>query len=219
MSHTHPGVQKFLIDLVVEVVRRYKVPGVEFDRARYPQLDCGYDTATKELYGKENEGAAPPDNPADARWMRWRADKLNRFLMDLNRETKNADWRGLMTNAPVVFDFSYRNFLQEYPAWMRQRSLDFVSPQVYRASVADFEAELDRQAAHMGGEVSRLVPGIDITNSRSAENLAQQIEAVRKRNLPGFVVWFYGGLTANNALEPLKAGVLKEKAELPFRLD
>jgi hypothetical protein len=102
---------------------------------------------------------------------------------------------------------------------MRQRSLDFVSPQVYRASVADFEAELDRQAAHMGGEVSRLVPGIDITNSRSAENLAQQIEAVRKRNLPGFVVWFYGGLTANNALEPLKAGVLKEKAELPFRLD
>lgn len=218
MSHTHPDAQRFLLDLVVEVIRRYKVPGVEFDRARYPQLDCGYDPATKDLYAKENDGRQPPDNPADAQWMRWRANKLNQFLAELNRQTKTADWRGLMTNAPVVFDFSYRNFMQEYPAWVRERSLDFVSPQVYRATVADFEAELDRQMAHLG-DVSRLVPGIDITNSRSAENLAEQIQAVRKRKLPGFVVWFYGGLTANNALGPLKAGVLAEKAELPFRLE
>jgi uncharacterized lipoprotein YddW (UPF0748 family) len=65
---------------------------------------------------------------ADAAWMRWRADRLNRFLRDLGRAAKEADWRGLITNAPVVFLFSYANFVQEYPAWVREGSLDFISP-------------------------------------------------------------------------------------------
>lgn len=217
MIHTHPDVQRFLIDLVVEVVRRYDVPGVEFDRARYPQLDCGYDDVTKELFAKDNDGQPPPDKTDDAAWMRWRADRLNRFLKDLYREAKAADWRGLMTNAPVVFPFSYVNFVQEYPAWVRDGSLDFVSPQVYRADLAAFERELDNQISRIG-DASRLVPGIDITNSRSAENLARQIEIVRARKLPGFVVWYWGGLQAANAWEILATGVLKTRAELPFKL-
>jgi uncharacterized lipoprotein YddW (UPF0748 family) len=216
MSHAHPGARKFLIDLTAEILTRYDVPGVEFDRARYPQLDCGYDEATVEQYRADHDGASPPDNPSDPEWVAWRAANLNRFLDELYRQTKAADWRGLMTNAPIVYPFGYVNFAQAYPAWIRARSVDFISPQVYRATLDSYTQELDRQIAQ-AGDSSRLVPGIDVTNSRSAAVLGEMIEATRARGLPGFVVWYYGGLRQIDAWDALRNGALRQPARLPFR--
>ena len=41
MAHTHPDAQNFLIQLMEEAQGRYDVPGIQFDRARYPTLECG----------------------------------------------------------------------------------------------------------------------------------------------------------------------------------
>jgi uncharacterized lipoprotein YddW (UPF0748 family) len=216
MIHTHPDVQRFLIDLVREVLERYQVPGVEFDRARYPQLDCGYDNFTKTLYAQEHEGAAVPESPNDPQWTRWRARKLTDFAVLLAREVKAQDWRALMNNAPVVYPFGAVNFLQDYPAWTREGALDFVTPQVYRLDAASFARDLATQVVAVGSS-TRLVPGIDITNSKSAAVLSRMIEIVRERQLPGFVVWYYGGLNRPEIWDALRQGVLSEPAKLPFQ--
>ncbi len=216
MAHANPDAQRFLIDLTVEVVRRYDVPGVEFDRARYPQLDCGYDPVTVELYRTEHEGAPPPENPTDPEWVAWRSAKLDQFIDRLYSEVKATDWRTLMSNAPVVYPFGYVNFAQSYPAWVKARSLDFVSPQIYRPTIAAYEQELDRQIAQ-AGDARPMIPGIDVTNSRSASVLGEMIEATRKRSLAGFVVWYYGGLRQIDAWAALRDGALREPARLPFR--
>ena len=49
MAQTRPEVQEFVIELMEEVLRNYAVAGLQFDRARYPQLDCGYDDFTSAL--------------------------------------------------------------------------------------------------------------------------------------------------------------------------
>jgi uncharacterized lipoprotein YddW (UPF0748 family) len=216
MSHTHPAAQEFLIQLMEEIALNYPVPAIEFDRARYPQLDCGYDETTKRLYAQAHDGAAPPDNPADARWLRWRADQLNAFLKRLSQRVKAIDWRILMTNAPVVFPFGYNSFAQDYPAWMREGSSDFITPQIYRADLGQYERELDLQIRSLG-DTSRLVPGLDITNSRSGENLAEQIRITRQRGARGVIVWYYEGLQAARAWDTLKATVFAEPAPLPWR--
>jgi hypothetical protein len=51
---------------------QYDIDGVEFDRARYPSTDCGYDNFTRALYRSEKNEEAP-SNPNDSGWMRWRA--------------------------------------------------------------------------------------------------------------------------------------------------
>lgn len=216
MIHTHPDVQEFLIQLVEEVVRNYDVQVVEFDRARYPQLDCGYDDVTKEAYAAENGGMQPPENPNDGRWLRWRSEKLNAFIRRLTQRVKAVDWRILMTNAPIVYPFGYVMFAQDWPAWVREGSLDFVSPQVYRPDVAQYERELASQNNNIA-DLRRMVPGIDITNSRSGENLAEQIRIARERKTGGVVVWYYESLRVNRAFEVLKSGVFAEKAPLPWR--
>jgi uncharacterized lipoprotein YddW (UPF0748 family) len=218
IAHAHPEGQRFLLDLMDELAANYDVPAIQFDRARYPELDCGYDDATRALYAAEHDGAAPPSNERDPAWMRWRADKLNAFSSALARRLKARNWRGLVTNAPIVYNYSYVNFLQEYPAWMKAGALDFVSPQVYRSDLEGFTRELDRQIEALGGgEASaRLAPGIDVTNT-SVDTLIRSIEICRERNLAGVVIWYYGGLAQKEAWARLKETVFADPAPLPWR--
>ncbi|MCS7026115.1 MAG: family 10 glycosylhydrolase [Bryobacteraceae bacterium] len=216
MNHFHPEVQRFLLDLMAELAARYDVPAVQFDRARLPALDCGYDEFTKQLYASEHDGRLPPQNEAEASWIQWRSAKINQFVARLHRTLKDQDWRLLVTNAPGLWTFAYVNFAQDYPSWMRAGSLDFVTPQVYRRDLESYVAELDRQI-RATPDPSRLVPGVDITNSNDPEVLIQMIEATRERGLPGAVIWYYQGLVRARAFDRLKQTVFSEKAKLPFR--
>ncbi len=216
IAHAHPEGQQFLLDLMAELAANYDVPAVQFDRARYPELDCGYDPATKARYAQDHDGAEPPSNERDPAWMRWRADRLNDFVLRLAKRLRAANWRLLVTNAPIVYGFSYANFLQEYPAWAKAGALDFVSPQVYRRDPESFAAELDRQLAALGGDGARLAPGVDVTNSDAA-TLVRFVEMCRERELAGAVVWYYGGLVAKDALRRLRETVYSEPAPLPWK--
>jgi hypothetical protein len=45
----------------------------------------------------------------------------------------------------------------------------------------------------------------------------RQIELCRERNLPGIVVWYYGGLVQKAAFGKLKQTVFAEPAALPWK--
>ena len=129
---------------------------------------------------------------------------------------KSANWRVLTTNAPIVYNYSYVNFLQEYPAWVKAGALDFVSPQIYRSDVDGFIRELDRQLGALGGDAARFVPGLDVTNG-GTEVLIRQIEACRERKLAGVVIWYSGGLVQKGSFGRLKETVFAAPAALPWK--
>jgi len=213
LAHARPDAQEFLLALMAELAREYKTAGVQFDRARYPQFDCGYDDYTREAYRRER-GVYPPDDPAEQAWVRWRADGLNAFVKTLYARLKTADPAGLVSNAPIAYPYGYDNFAQDYPGWMRDRSVDFMVPQLYRKDLASFERDLDIQLAGVV-QPALIVPGIDITNT-SADVVIASIEAARRRNLPGVVIWYYRGLERAGAFERLSATVFRKRASLPW---
>jgi uncharacterized lipoprotein YddW (UPF0748 family) len=215
LVHTHPEVQNFLMRLMDEAAQNYNVPGVQFDRARYPDLDCGYDEFTRRLYAAEHDGLQPPDNPRDAGWIRWRADKLSDFLLRARSHLRNTNWRVLFTNAPVPTPDGYGNFAQDPPAWVRDGSHDFLSPQIYWRDPATFQAKLELHI-RLYGDASRLVPGIAV-DTANPSSLIQIIESIRRANLPGVVIWYYEDLRASGALLILKESVFLEKAVLPWK--
>ncbi|MBM3788293.1 MAG: hypothetical protein FJW30_28490 [Acidobacteria bacterium] len=215
MVHTHPDAQQFLIDMMKELIANYDVPGVQFDRARYPDLDCGYDDQTRQLYAAENEGRQPPDNPRDPAWVRWRAGKLSRFLIEAQRQLKTVNWRTLFTNAPVPTPDGYNAFAQDPPSWVRDRSHDFLTPQIYWRDPDTFKSKLDLHIRTYE-DASRLVPGVavDVSDPR---RLVQIIETVRAAGLQGVVIWYYEDLQKSQAFDLLKATVFSEKAPLPWK--
>ncbi|HEY9596548.1 MAG TPA: family 10 glycosylhydrolase, partial [Cyanophyceae cyanobacterium] len=83
----HPDVQKFISDLVLEVVTKYDVDGIQFDDHTSLPNEFGYDSYTLALYKQETQKDAPT-NPQDPEWVRWRADKITAFIAQLNQAVK-----------------------------------------------------------------------------------------------------------------------------------
>lgn len=190
MSHEHPQVQQFLVDLSTEVVDRYDVDGVQWDRFRYPSTAFGYDAATVAAYG-----SAPPANVENTAWKRWRADRLNAFVARVHARTKERRPTVRITNAPVVMNTSYDLYLQDWPWWVRNGALDLCYFQCYRTTASSYITTLDANLAlFTSAERAKIAPGIRaITGTPTTEVLAM-VAANRARGLPGHVFWYAEGL-------------------------
>jgi len=75
---------------------------------------------------------------------------------------------------------------------------------------------LDKQLESLGGDATRLAPGIAITNT-TVEALVRSIEICREKGLAGVVIWFYGGLANQHAFTKLKQTVFAQPAPLPWK--
>ena len=215
LSHCNRDAQRFLIGLCQEVARRYDVDGIEMDRIRYPDLDCGYDSATVELYKSEHSGNAPPTNIADPNWIRWRADKLNAFVIELYDSIKAVNPDITVSNAPLWY--GYNNFCQDYPWWLNNGHLDIMSTQIYFASNAEYTGRLDDELLKINDR-TKLYPGIStVANSQVTPKpeLIKMIESTRNRGMQGNVIWYYSNL--KSYLDTLMQTVYAEKVKLPYR--
>ncbi len=216
--HVLPEVKNFLIELTQEVVQNYDIDGVEFDRVRYPQLDCGYDTFTKELY-KSEKGTYPPTSVSDATWVRWRADKLTEFVAEMYDSIKILNADVTVSNAPLPW--GYEQFCQDYAPWIDEGYLDIVSPQMYMNTNSSFEWRMNTELAKISRD-SLMYPGISTVsngNYTTPSELVAQIQTSRNAGLKGNVIWYHAELmyNSNNYLDYLKANAYQNKAYLPYR--
>lgn len=213
--HEHPAVRQFLIDLAVEVVDRYDVDGVQFDRVRYPSTAFGYDATTAAAY-QAATGQPPPTNPNQSQWKRWRADGLIAFHQQLYAAIKARRASVRVTDAPTVMPGAYDNFLQDWPAWVVGGSIDLIYPQVYRTTASAYVTTLDQQLATLPmAWRNRVAPGIRaISGTPTAEVLAM-VAANRARGLPGQVFWYAEGLYDD--LPALAAQYFQAPAAVPLQ--
>ncbi|RQW02257.1 hypothetical protein EH223_12900, partial [candidate division KSB1 bacterium] len=215
LSHCNPEAQQFLIDLCQEVALKYDVDGIELDRVRYPELDCGYDSVTVALYQQEHNGTPPPQNIAHSGWMRWRADKLTEFMAALYDSLKAVRPDLPVSNAPIVYSYGYDNFCQDWRPWINNGYLDFISPQVYRSSNANYVYELNIQSAYVTDQ-SKLYPGLTSVYDQyliPTNEIVAMIQSTRNKNLQGHVIWFYDTLADD--LPGLKSSVYQQQAHVP----
>lgn len=139
----HPQVQKFITDLVLEVVTQYDVDGIQFDDHLALPNDFGYDPYTIALYQKETK-KSPPSNPNDTNWMRWRANKITTFVAQLNKAIKDKKPNILFSLSPAIYGLSYYTYLQDWLDWIRKGLIDEVIVQVYRTNLSNFIEPIQR---------------------------------------------------------------------------
>jgi uncharacterized lipoprotein YddW (UPF0748 family) len=186
-----PEVQKFITDLVVEIVGRYEADGIQFDDHMSLPSEFGYDSYTKSLYASET-GRSAPASPFDPAWVKWRADKLTAFMGRLHKAIETARPKAIVSVSPNYYDFAYKLQLQDWLNWVRRGFVDEILVQIYRSDMESFlpqvgRAELQESrrkvptaVAIMSGQRSRPV---------SMELIRSQVEAARDRGLG--VAFFY----------------------------
>lgn len=202
MNALDPQVQDFLISLMLEVVKNYDVDGIQGDD-RIPALPCegGYDPGTVDRYRREFN-RNPPPNPQDRQWLAWRANILTDFLARIYQEIKAVNPNLLVSMAPNIYDWGFKEYLQDSPAWLNRGLVDLIHPQIYRR---DFESY--RQIAGLVSkqftiqQKLKLAPGVLLKIGSyciSPEYLLQAIAYNRACGICGEVFFFYEGLRENN---------------------
>lgn len=139
----HPEVQKFITELVVEVVTQYDVDGIQFDDHMGLPSEFGYDPYTIALYKKETK-KDPPINPRDLSWLKWRANKLTDFMVQLNQAVKASKPQAIFSVAPNPYTTAYQGYLQDWTTWIEKGIVDELIVQVYRPDLASFVTEISQ---------------------------------------------------------------------------
>ncbi len=191
---SHPENQKLVLAGIASLASN-GVHGIHLDYIRYPEQGC-YAAATRAAF-ERFQGEAAGDWPravlpggasADA-FQTFRREEIARFVK-ATADTARQFNPGIVLSAAVFPDpATARSLGQEWPAWLREKSVDYVCPMAYTENAATFAAWIDacRQAAP--GAADRLVAGLGTGADESQLDLtgvAEQIAAARARRLKGF---------------------------------
>lgn len=202
-----PQVQQFMIDLIMEVVNKYDVDGIQCDD-HLPSMpvNSGYDANTAALYKTETGKNAPFDN-VDPGWVQWRADKLTIVAEKIYRAVKAAKPHCAVSFAPGPLGWSLQNNLADWETWVKKNIYDMMSPLLYRsegAGLSSYTDLVDKDVTYIlnkyPGSSKKYFPGILVktTNYAPSDNyLAACLNYNRSKNITGEVIWYYDGIKSN----------------------
>jgi len=142
LNPLHPEVQQFLTNLIVDVVKRYPVDGIQLDDHFSLPVNYGYDAYTINLYRQNHNGRNPPPNPTDCEWMAWRAERLTQLMTKISTAVRAIRPSIAISLSPNAPDFAYQTSLQGWPHWVKLGLLDEGVVQVYREDLASLKDEL-----------------------------------------------------------------------------
>ncbi|AFY93803.1 glycoside hydrolase family 10 protein [Chamaesiphon minutus] len=189
-----PEVKKFIIDLVVEVARKYDVDGIQFDDHFGLPSEFGYDKFTVDLYKKEHQGKLPPTDPKNEEWINWRADKITLLMKDLFLAIKAVKPKAIVSISPNPQTFAKSFFLQDWATWERKGYVEELLIQLYRDKLETFIGEMQKPEVKLASQ--HIPVGIGILTGVKPKpipmkQIQTQIAAVRKEGLAGVSFFFY----------------------------
>ncbi|QDU72994.1 glycoside hydrolase family 10 protein [Mucisphaera calidilacus] len=198
MNPLHPEVRDFLMGIMLEAVDKYDLDGVQLDdRIAWP-VTMGYDPYTIEQYKLEHDGAAPPADPRDPDWVRWRAEKVGDFAERFYRELKQKRPHLLVSISPAIYPWSLENYACDWKTWSRRGWMDEYLPQIYRFNYETYERDWPAQMDAAGPDrLMDLIAGIRVVGEGPDTTWP---EMVQKMNLPrttgagGHCHWFSRGV-------------------------
>lgn len=189
MNPAHPGVQRFLRNLMLEPARLYPgVAGIHLDRIRYQGRDFSYDRYSRDAFSAEH-GFDPLHTGLTGeqlmRWERWRIEQINEFMRTMAEAFREQFPRKTLS-AAVLPPYMMDEKFQRWDEWVASRHLDVPVPMIYgQREMVEREIDL----------ALRLVPrrrpiyvGLDV-GAMSEDDLLGAAEYARERGAAGIVLW------------------------------
>jgi uncharacterized lipoprotein YddW (UPF0748 family) len=199
-----PDVGKYLLNLVMDIARKYDIDGINFDYLRYP----GRDFPDGDSYKRYGLGI-----PKD----RWRKSNLDRFVAECyDRLTAlrpllkiGSSPLGIYGSDTGFVSTAAGEYYQDTRMWLKTGKLDYVAPQVYWSiggsrGEPDF-ATLVPDWQQLAGE-RHVYTGIGAYKNDVAREIPQQIDISRKAGNAGQSYFRYesirGGLAGGRYSTP-----------------
>lgn len=219
----NPEVQQYLLEILNEIVFKYKPDGINLDYIRYPQSiqekfpkyeesNWGYTeyarTEFKKIYDID-----PIDikkrTPEWYLWAKYRQNKISQFV----KETKKLTKANKIMLTAVIFPDRQRSLetkMQDWKNWSANNYVDGFTPLILTCD-SKTASLLINDIKKNSSYLTNVYPGLFVTfMNGSTDDLLKQIHETRKLDLSGFVLFDYAHLH-NTYVEVLKAGAFNIK--------
>lgn len=211
---SHPLNFQLEHDSMMEVVKNYAVDGIHFDYIRYPGSEGCYCGGCKERF-EEIAGAKISNWPWDvingplkAKYRAFRRANISKLVRAVSRDAREAR-PGIQLSAAVFADWPVcRDTVgQDWVAWVKDGTLDFVCPMNYTSSATQYEQFVKNQFGAMGAS-SAFRPGIGATldSTMTPDQVVRQITLGRKHGSSGFILFNLDENMLRNLLPFLRLG-------------
>jgi uncharacterized lipoprotein YddW (UPF0748 family) len=149
ISPANRDANRYIIDIIREIMDKFDVDGIHLDYIRYPGLHYGYDKYTRgyfmEMYGidpmKYNTPFPIAEKKLNKLFSDWRRDILTDFIDEIYKITKgkNIELSAAVLSSP---EYAKRYFLQDWGRWIKEKDLDFVVLMLYTKNNNFFDKRL-----------------------------------------------------------------------------
>jgi len=209
-----PPVQARVLDVMMDVVKRYEVDGILIDDYFYP-------------YPQKNAQGRWLDFPDEASWKRygvpsglsradWRRDNINRFVLKLSQSVKAAKpwvqfgispfgiWRPQYPPSISGMD-AYEAIFADSRKWLAEGWVDYLAPQLYWAVGSreqSFPQLLDwwRGQNVKGRHVWPALADSSVGTKFSVAEISRQLQLIRRNTDPGAAHFHLRSVLDNPAL-------------------
>ena len=192
LNPAHPQVRERFIGLVVEVMKRCRMDGLQLDDHFAWPVELGYDPYTTALYTAEF-GITPPRDHTNRYWMTWRRRKLTGLLRELRIRLEKEALPVRISLSPGPFRFAYNHWLQDWELWAIGELIDDLVVQNYAYSLRGYTKDLDQPALRKAREWGMPVQiGVLAGFGKRTTSMDILKEKVRLANDRGYgVIYFY----------------------------
>lgn len=217
---SHPANRELEIESLLDVIRTYDVAGIHLDYMRYPSRDHCFCAQCRSQF-ETRIGRAVAQWPADIRnqpdlaesWSEFRRETLNTVVEQIAQQARRIR-PGIKISAAVFTHWpTDRNTIgQDWATWCRKGWIDFVCPMNYTANNARFESLIRRQRLWAGSVP--VWPGIGLAvwpDAGDPIRLFEQIEATRRQNTGGFMIFQYREHEARDILPLCGRGITRKQ--------
>jgi len=215
----HPGAEQYTYNVIMDVVNRYDIDGINLDYIRFGGSHFGYNDVSVARFNAANGRTGQPYY-TDSAWCNWRRAQVANFVRKVYANAIAVKPNIKITAdlicghpAPGVFSScqAYGSYFQNWPAWMQEGILDMGMPMAYfecdGSYASDYYGWLCFTRSNMYNRQAAMIPGV-----YSASCLVEQINAARNYScsgsppaLAGAGVYSYNGIVSSGLLSTLRS--------------
>ena len=200
----NPEVQKFLYELLSEIITRYKPDGINLDYIRYPQSlapkystydlsNWGYTKYAREEF-QNTYGVDPMDIKAtDSMWYYWKFYRCNKVTSFVKKASQLCRANNVMITA-VIFpnrEVAIDTKLQDWKTWSMNNFIDGFTPLLLTCDDKTAMNLIDQILRNKSAS-TKLYAGLFVTfMNGSSSDLIKQIHASRRYCLDGIIIFDY----------------------------
>ncbi|WP_293337468.1 family 10 glycosylhydrolase [Microcoleus sp. CAWBG58] len=143
LDPANPEARNYLLRIISEITRKYKVDGVQLDYIRYPFQDdnagfvYGYGAAArqqfKQLTGTDPVNISPSSGSLWRQWVEFKTNQINSFVAEVSQLLRQNNPRTILSVAVFPHPESQRIYKiqQNWEVWARQGIVDLIVPMTY----------------------------------------------------------------------------------------